>query len=59
MYAHLEPWMGHATVPVMDTATAHIVMQKHILCSLLFCPLKHQAHVRLVQAGKLVPAKWP
>lgn len=55
----LEPWIGHAPLPVMDTRTAHLVMQKHIRCLITNCRIKHQARLRLIEAGKLVPADFP
>lgn len=56
----LEPCLGHAALPVMDIATAHLVMRTHIDCWGTICPLRRQAKQRLVEAGRLEPrVDWP
>lgn len=48
--------ISHECLPVMDTQSAHAVMQEHIDCLLSCCPVKRQAKHRLVMSGRLVPA---
>lgn len=56
---HGLPPMTHDRVPVMTISFAHAVMQDHIDCLLVICPLKRQAKGRLVEARQLVPADAP
>ncbi|WP_345498360.1 hypothetical protein [Nocardia callitridis] len=56
----LDPLLGgHAPLPVMDLESAHIVMRTRIDCATTLCRIRHQAKLRLVDAGVLVPAAWP
>ncbi|MFI6865302.1 hypothetical protein [Nocardia sp. NPDC050406] len=40
----------------MTVSYAHAIMQAHIDCPIVACPVKRQAKARLVQAKRLVPA---
>ncbi|MBB5914301.1 hypothetical protein BJY24_003168 [Nocardia transvalensis] len=39
----------------MTTDYAHLIMQNHIDCPTLACPVKRQAKLCLVEAGLLTP----
>ncbi|MCX0274631.1 hypothetical protein NLM24_28870 [Nocardia zapadnayensis] len=49
------PVIDHRTVPVMTVDHAHQVMQTHIECPSVACPIKRQARARLVEAHRMVP----
>lgn len=53
------PPIDHAPVPVMSIELAHKIMQRHIDCLVTVCRVKHQAKMRLIEAGALVPADQP
>jgi hypothetical protein len=53
------PVVDHQALPVMTVEMAHAVMQNHIGCLVNVCPRKRQAHARLVEARRLVPADAP
>lgn len=49
------PATDHRRIPVMTVPYAHVVMQSHIDCLLIACPLKRQAKARLVEERRLIP----
>ncbi|WP_282782430.1 MULTISPECIES: hypothetical protein [unclassified Nocardia] len=53
------PPTDHSAVPVMTVGYAHLIMQTHIDCPSLACPVKRQAKSRLVEAKHLIPAGAP
>ncbi|MBF6426885.1 hypothetical protein IU440_19560 [Nocardia cyriacigeorgica] len=49
----------HRRAPTMTIELAHTVMQQHLECSILVCPIKQQAKAQLVAARRMVPADSP
>jgi len=48
--------LNHAAVPAtMSTGYAHRIMQLHLDCTVSICPVKRQAKMTLIEAGRLVP----
>lgn len=51
------PVTDHRRVPVMTVGYAHQVMQTHIECPTVACPVKRQARARLIEARRMVPGE--
>lgn len=49
------PITDHSEFPVMTVDYAHVIMQNHIDCATLACPVKRQAKSYLVKVGRLTP----
>ncbi|WP_083872320.1 hypothetical protein [Nocardia testacea] len=49
------PVTDHRPVPVMTVQHAHQVMQTHIECPAVACPIKRQARARLIEARRMIP----